>query len=96
MLHLKARGLNSVPSRHRANSIPANFLASATQALPLPRLAAILIAQSYRAAFLALRYLSSAHAASTSKVLARLPPALLMRPLRWRSPELYSRGTNPG
>jgi hypothetical protein len=40
-------GLNSVPSRQMANKMPAIFLASATTAVALPLLAAILVAHAH-------------------------------------------------
>ena len=88
-------GSNSVPSRQSANRMPASFRASATTAVALPRLAAILVAHSCSAYVFGVFHLSSAHAASTSSALALLLPALLIRPRCCFSPELCSRGTKP-
>src|SRR5215213_8617219 len=73
-------GSNSVPSRHSAKRMPASFRASATTAVALPRLAAILATHSCSACVFGVFHLRSAHAASTSKDLALLFPALLIRP----------------
>src|SRR3954462_7960215 len=86
-------GSNSVPSRHSAKRMPASFRASATTAVALPRLAAILIAHSCSPWVFGVFHLRSAHAASTSRDLALLFPALLIRPRCCFSPELCSRGT---
>lgn len=60
-------GLNSVPSRHSAKRMPASFRASATAAVALPRLAAILVAHSCSPCVFGVFHRRSAHAASTSK-----------------------------
>src|SRR3954463_11456545 len=77
---MRCPGSNSVPSRHSAKRIPANFRARATTAVALPRLAAILVAHSCSACVFGVFHLRSAHAASTSRALALLLPALLIRP----------------
>ena len=57
-------GSNSVPSRHSAKRMPASFRASATTAVALPRLAAILVAHSCSLWVFGVFHLRSAHAAS--------------------------------
>ena len=86
---------DSVPSRQTANMMPASFRAGATTAVAFPRRCAIRAHRSCSAFVLSVFYRNSDRAASTISDLARALPALLIRPRRCLSPELYSRGTSP-
>jgi len=61
----------------------------------LPRRCAIRAHHSCSAFVLSFFHRGSDQAASTISERARALPALLIRPRRCRSPELYSRGTSP-
>lgn len=69
--------------------------AKPTTAMRLPRRAATRNAQALSEAAARALLRTTLHATSTSSDRARELPALVIRPRRFDSPELYSRGTNP-
>src|SRR3954464_14823518 len=85
----------SWPSRHIANRMRAKRRAPATTATRLPRRAARRCIHSRKARPAGPRVRHSAHVACTNIARVSVDPALVIGPLRCRSPELASRGTRP-
>ena len=91
----KREGSYQVPSRSRAKRMPAKRRAKATTAMKRPRRAARRSVQAHRATVVGCRTRRMDTAAWTNSERTRGGPALVMRPRRWPSPELHSRGTSP-